>query len=366
MDRLFLLDAYALIYRAYYAFINNPRINSTGMNTSAIFGFVNTLEDILKNEKPTHIGVSFDTGTKTFRHEIFSEYKGTRPPTPEDIRIAIPWIKKLLTAYKIPILILDKYEADDVIGTLAKKFANEKLSVYMMTPDKDYKQLLDDNIFIYKPGRSGNKVEIIDKKILQEEYNIEKPIQIIDILALWGDSADNVPGVPGIGEKTASKLIAEYKSIENIYSNIEQIKGKIKDSLLEYRDQVFLSKKLVTIDINVDIPCNFEDLQIQEPDSDTLIELFTVLEFNNLKARYSFNKNELRVSTIVDVKKNNSIKNKNIYTSKQLDLFSSIGIEIEEIKPSNKSIEKKQEETYDFSSENVLYHLIDARELNIE
>lgn len=362
MRKLFLLDAYALIYRAYYAFINNPRINSSGMNTSAIFGFVNTLEDILKNEKPTHIAVSFDPrGRTTFRHDIFAEYKSNRPPTPEDIRIAIPWIKKILKAYNIPIIIIDKYEADDVIGALAKKFASDETMVFMMTPDKDYKQLIDDNIFIYKPGRAKSNAEIIDKKSLQEEYNIENPIQIIDILALWGDTADNIPGVPGVGEKTAAKLISEYKSIDNIYNNIDDFKGKLKENLLNSKDQVYLSKFLVTIDINIDIPYGIDDLIIKPPEIKTLLSIFSDLEFNNFIARYSSN-NEGIIS-------NNNTENlpkkakKKEANALQLDLFSSIGIDIEN---NDNSVKETTNNDYDFSPENVFYHFIDARELVIE
>lgn len=362
MRKLFLLDAYALIYRAYYAFINNPRINSSGMNTSAIFGFVNTLEDILKNEKPTHIAVSFDPrGRTTFRHDIFAEYKSNRPPTPEDIRIAIPWIKKILKAYNIPIIIIDKYEADDVIGALAKKFASDETTVFMMTPDKDYKQLIDDNIFIYKPGRAKNIAEIIDKKSLQEEYNIENPIQIIDILALWGDTADNIPGVPGVGEKTAAKLISEYKSIDNIYNNIDDFKGKLKENLLKTKEQVYLSKFLVTIDINIDIPYGIDDLIIKPPEINTLLSIFSDLEFNNFIARYSSN-NEGIIS-------NNNTENlpkkakKKEANALQLDLFSSIGIDIEN---NDNSVKETTNNDYDFSPENVSYHFIDARELVIE
>ncbi|MFP3861274.1 MAG: 5'-3' exonuclease H3TH domain-containing protein, partial [Bacteroidales bacterium] len=218
--KLFLLDAYALIYRAYYAFIKNPVYNSKGLNTSAILGFTNTLLEVLEKQSPSHIGVAFDPSEPTFRNEIYPEYKANREQMPEDIRSSIPYIKEIIKGFNIPIIEVSGYEADDVIGTLSYQSKNEEYETYMMTPDKDYGQLLDEKVYIYKPKRFGNEAEVIDKNRICEEFNIEKPEQIIDIMALWGDKSDNIPGAPGIGEKTAKKLISKYGSIENLYKNI--------------------------------------------------------------------------------------------------------------------------------------------------
>ena len=214
MKRLFLLDAYALIYRAYYAFIKNPRVTSNGLNTSAIFGFTNSLLDIIKKENPSHIAVVFDPPTPTFRHEMHDTYKANRDETPEDIKKAVPYIKEIITAFNIPILQVDRYEADDVIGTIAKKAEQHNIVTYMVTPDKDFGQLVSENIFIYKPKRGDFEMEILGEKEICAKYSIKSPIQVIDILALWGDVSDNVPGAQGIGEKTAIKLISEFGSID--------------------------------------------------------------------------------------------------------------------------------------------------------
>ena len=230
MDKLFLLDAYALIYRSYYAFIKNPRINSKGLNTSAIMGFVNTLNEVLTKEQPTHIGVAFDPHGPTFRNEAFPAYKAQREETPEDIRKAIPIIKDILKAYNIPILQIDGYEADDVIGTLAKKADSIGVKTYMLTPDKDYGQLVSDNVNIYRP-RHGGGYEIMGPKEVTEKYDIPTPLQVIDLLALMGDSADNFPGCPGVGEKTAVKLINEFGSVDELIHRVDEIKGKLKEKI---------------------------------------------------------------------------------------------------------------------------------------
>ncbi len=284
-NKIFLLDAYALIFRSYYAFIKNPRITSRGQNTSAIFGFVNTLEEILKNEKPSHLAVAFDPPTPIFRHEIFPEYKATREETPEDIKLSVPYIKDILKAYNIPVVQVDKFEADDVIGTLAKRFANEDSRVYMMTPDKDFAQLVSENIFIYKPAKGGKPAEILGVTEINERFGIDDPLKVIDILALWGDSSDNIPGVPGVGQKTAPKLISKFKSIENIYENIDKLVGKQKQAFVENKEQVYLSRKLVTIDTNVDVSIELKDLLMSEPDYLELNNIFDDLEFRNLKKR---------------------------------------------------------------------------------
>src|SRR6056297_2464363 len=232
--KLFLLDAYALIYRAYYAFIRNPIYSSKGLNTSAILGFTNTLVEVLEKENPSHIAVAFDPSTPTFRNEIYEEYKANREEMPEDIQKSIPYIKDIIKAFNIPIIQQEGYEADDVIGTLAHKAKDQGFETYMMTPDKDYGQLLEEGIYIYKPKRSGRQeAEILDKNKICERFNIQHPEQIIDIMALMGDKSDNIPGAPGIGEKTAKKLIAQYGSVENLYENINDLKGKQKEKLIE-------------------------------------------------------------------------------------------------------------------------------------
>lgn len=283
--KLFLLDAFALIFRAYYAFINNPMRNSKGMNTSAIFGFINVLDEIIKKEKPTHIAVAFDTPAPTFRDKLFEKYKGQRPPAPEDIKIATPIIKQIIKAFNIPVLECDGWEADDVVGTLAKKAEANGFKTFMMTTDKDYCQLVSDNIFIYKPKRSGNDVEILDVGFVCKEFNITNPLQVIDVLGLWGDTADNVPGCPGIGEKSSKEIIGKYGSIENVYNNIDAFKGKQKENLIQFREQIELSRTLVTIDLNVPVEFDEEKLKLTEPNFDELKKIFDELEFRTLAAR---------------------------------------------------------------------------------
>ena len=246
MQKLFLLDAYALIYRSYYAFIKNPRINSKGLNTSAIMGFLNTLNEVLTKEKPTHIGVAFDPHGPTFRSEAFPEYKAQREETPEDIRKAVPIIKDLLKAYRIPILQVDGFEADDVIGTLASKAGAEGIETYMLTPDKDYGQLVRDNVFIFRP-RHGGGYETMGPREVCEKYGIPSTNSVIDLLALMGDSADNFPGCPGVGEKTAVKLINEFGSIESLIEKSSEIKGKLREKVEEHVEDIRMSYFLATI-----------------------------------------------------------------------------------------------------------------------
>lgn len=284
-NKIFFLDAYALIFRSYYAFIKNPRINSKGLNTSAIFGFVNTLEEVLNKEKPSHIAVVFDPPGPNFRHEIFSEYKANRDATPEDIKISVPYIKQILEAYKIPVIQVSGFEADDVIGSLAKKFGNEDNEIFMMTPDKDYAQLVDENIFMFKPARGGNPAELIGISEVNQKYGIDSPEKVIDILALWGDVADNIPGVPGIGEKTASKLISKFGNIDGIYANINKLVGKQKENLEKNKEQLYLSRHLVTIDTKVAVEISMKELELLEPDFIKLNEIFDELEFRTLKTR---------------------------------------------------------------------------------
>ena len=284
MQKLFLLDAYALIYRSYYAFIKNPRINSKGLNTSAIMGFLNTLNEVLTKEKPTHIGVAFDPHGPTFRSEAFPEYKAQREETPEDIRKAVPIIKDLLKAYRIPILQADGYEADDVIGTLAEKAGSIGVETYMLTPDKDYGQLVRDNVFIYRP-RHGGGYETMGPKEVCEKYGIPSPMAVIDLLALMGDSADNFPGCPGVGEKTAVKLIDEFGSIEQLLARSSEIKGKLREKVEEHVEDIKMSYFLATIKTDVPIELDMESLKLVEPNEDELGKLLLELEMKSFADR---------------------------------------------------------------------------------
>ncbi len=284
--KLFLLDAMALIYRSYFAFSKNPRINSKGLNTSAVLGFANTLLDVLKNQQPTHIAVAFDTHAPTVRHDTFVEYKANREKMPEDLVASIPWIVKLIEGFKIPILKLDGYEADDIIGTFAKKAESAGFITYMMTPDKDFGQLLSDNIFMYKPARMGNKAEVWGPKEVCERYSLKNPEQMIDLLGLWGDASDNIPGVPGIGEKTAIKLLDKYGSVEELLKNTDELKGKQKENVENFAGQALLSKQLATIILDVPIEFKPDELELKDPDEDFLKELFEELEFRNFGKRF--------------------------------------------------------------------------------
>lgn len=285
--KLFLLDAMALIYRAYFALNKNPRINSKGLNTSAILGFANTLYEVLKTEKPSHIGVAIDSKAPTVRHDEFAAYKANREAMPEDISLAIPYIIKIIKALNIPLIALDGYEADDIIGTLAKKAEQKGFTTYMMTPDKDFGQLISENIFMYKPARMGNKPEVVGVKEVCEKYGLKNPEQFIDILGLWGDTSDNIPGVPGIGEKTASKLIAEYGSIENLLKNTHQLKGKQKENLENFGEQALLSKHLATIILDVPVEFDEDFLKVEEPNLEALTQLFDELEFRQFAKDFS-------------------------------------------------------------------------------
>ncbi|MDR0864748.1 MAG: DNA polymerase I [Candidatus Symbiothrix sp.] len=282
--KLFLLDAYALIYRAYYAMIKMPRVNSKGFNTSAVLGFVNTLEDVLKKENPTHIGVAFDPAGPTFRHEAYKEYKAQREETPEVIRLSVPVIKDIIRAYNIPILEVPNYEADDVIGTIAKK-ASKDYEVFMMTPDKDYGQLVDDNIFIYKPKYGSSEFEVLGVPEVLAKYSLSNPLQMIDLLGLMGDKSDNIPGCPGVGEVGAKKLIAEFGSIENILENSGRLKGALKTKIEENKEMILFSKFLATIKTDVPIEFNPDELIREKIDEPALRQLFDELEFRQLSNR---------------------------------------------------------------------------------
>ena len=284
-SKLFLLDAYALIYRAYYAFIKNPRINSKGFNTSSILGFVNTLEEVLKKENPTHIGVAFDPPGPTFRHEAFEQYKAQREETPEAIRLSVPIIKDIIKAYRIPILEVAGYEADDVIGTLATEAGNQGITTYMMTPDKDYGQLVTDHVFMYRPKYGDKEFEVMGVEQVKAKFDIQSPAQVIDMLGLMGDSSDNIPGCPGVGEKTAQKLIAEFGSIENLLEHTDQLKGALKTKVETNREMIIFSKFLATIKVDVPIRLDMNSLVREQADEDTLRKIFEELEFRTLMER---------------------------------------------------------------------------------
>lgn len=284
MAKLFLIDAYALIYRSYYALIRNPRINSKGFNTSAILGFCNTLNEIITKENPSHIGVAFDHG-KTFRHDAYPEYKAQREETPEDIRKSVPVIKGLLKAMNIPILQVNGFEADDIIGTLASKAGQQGIETYMLTPDKDYGQLIADNIYMYKP-RHGGGYDIIGKEQITEKYGISYPIQIIDLLALMGDSSDNYPGCPGVGEKTAVKLINEFGNIDNLLMRTNELKGKMREKVENAAEDIRMSYFLASIRTDVPIVLNLDELAKKEPDEKELEKIFTELEFKTLANKF--------------------------------------------------------------------------------
>ena len=285
MDKLFLLDAYALIYRAYYALIKNPRINSKGFNTSAILGFVNTLEDVLKKENPTHIGVAFDPSGPTFRHEAYEQYKAQREETPEVIRLSVPIIKDIICAYRIPILEVPGYEADDVIGTLATEAGKRGITTYMMTPDKDYGQLVSENVFMYRPKYGDKEFEVMGIEQVKAKFDIESPLQVIDMLGLMGDSSDNIPGCPGVGEKTAQKLIAQFGSIENLLANTDQLKGALKTKVETNKELITFSKFLATIKTDVPIELNLHELKRETPDEEALRKIFEEMEFRTLMER---------------------------------------------------------------------------------
>lgn len=333
--KLFLIDAYALIYRSYYAFIKNPRINSKGVNTSAIFGFVNSMEDVLKREQPSHVAVAFDPKGPTFRHEAFQEYKAQREETPEVIRYSVPIIKQIIEAYNIPILEVPYYEADDVIGTVAKQAQGKGFEVYMMTPDKDYGQLVDKHIFMYRP-KFGGDYEILGVKEILEKYQLKSTDQVIDLLGLMGDTADNIPGCPGIGEKTAQKLLDNFGSIDNLLANTDQLKGAQKKKIEAAVDQIRFSKFLATIKTDVPITFDADTCKRQEPNKEELTKIYTDLEFRNFIQKLNGEpKKEAAVTT----------------ASLQFDLFAQA--------PEEPSVPKS---VSDITSVQHTYHLADTTE----
>lgn len=346
-SKLFFLDAYALIYRAYYAFIKNPRINSKGFNTSAILGFVNTLEDVLKKESPTHIGVAFDPSGPTFRHEAYEQYKAQREETPEAIRLSVPIIKDIIHAYHIPILEVAGYEADDVIGTLATKAGKQGIATYMMTPDKDYGQLVTEHVFMYRPKYGDKEFEVMGVEQVKAKFDIQSPSQVIDMLGLMGDTSDNIPGCPGVGEKTAQKLIAEFGNIENLLEHTDQLKGALKTKVETNREMITFSKFLATIKTDVPIELDMNALVREEPDEEALRRIFEELEFRTLMERI-FKKESQPLSLSAGplfAQENGPI---------QGDLFA-------EITP-NGPIEEKKSNLHTLKTLNTDYQLIDNKE----
>ena len=342
MAKLFLIDAYALIYRSYYAFIKNPRRNSKGLNTSAIMGFCNTLNEVLTKEKPTHIGVAFDHG-KTFRHDAFPEYKAQREETPEDIKLSVPLIKQVLEAMHIPILQVENFEADDIIGTIATRFGADGIDTFMLTPDKDYGQLIGPNIFMYRP-RHGGGYETLGEQEIAAKYGIATPAQVIDLLALMGDTADNFPGCPGVGEKTAAKLINEFGSIDNMLEHTYEIKGKLREKVENAIEDIKMSRFLATIRTDVPIQIELDDLKVEQPDETKLRALFEELEFKTLINKF-LNKSE------TSPKKDNN----------QLDLFAE-NTTNESDEPKNakfESIKTTQHEYKLIDNEEELHHICD-------
>ena len=313
MNKLFLLDAYALIYRAYYALIRNPRINSKGMNTSAIMGFVNTLNEVLTKESPTHIAVAFDPSGPTFRHEEYPEYKAQREQCPEDIKNSVPIIKKILNAWNITILEEKGYEADDVIGTVALKAGEDGYETYMLTPDKDYCQLVRENVYMYRPRFGNSGYDVMGPEEIKQKYDLTTPLQVIDLLGLMGDASDNIPGCPGVGEKTAIKLIKEYGSIENLIASTDSLKGAMKKKVEENKDKIVFSKYLATIKTDVPMTIDFDNLRVKAPNEEELRKLFDELEFKTLTDRI--------------LKKNQKVQKK---VDTQLDLFAEFPTDREE------------------------------------
>ena len=337
-DKLFLIDAFAIIFRSYFGFGNNQRYNSQGINTSVTLGVANTILEVLNKHKPSHIAVVFDAPGKTFRHDMYPDYKAHRNETPEDIRISIPYVKRLIESFNIPIIEKVGYEADDIIGTIAKFDEKEDFETYMMTPDKDFAQLVSENIFMYRPGRSGNPAEVWGVPEVQTKFEVERPEQVIDILGMWGDSADNIPGIPGIGEKTSKKLIKAYGSLEGLLENTDDLKGKQKENVINFAEQGKLSKLLATIDLNVPIEIDFDLMLIDNWNEDALLSIFSEMEFRTLARRVLGVdiSNTAQTSPVpIQRKPDNSqasVTSKPLHSNGQLDLFATpnVGVDLDE------------------------------------
>ena len=350
--KLFLLDAFALIYRAYFAFGKNQRYNSKGLNTSAMLGFTNTLIEVLEKQKPTHIAVVFDApGGATNRTDDFSEYKAGREAMPEDIRAAIPYIKRIIEAFNIPMYLLEGYEADDIIGTMAKEAERQGFQTYMMTPDKDFGQLVSENIFMYKPAAYGKPAQVMGIPEVCEKFGVENPLQVIDILGLWGDAVDNIPGIPGIGEKTSKILIAKYGSVEGLIEHAHELKGKQKENVIEFAEQGLLSKMLATIILDVPVAYDLEDTKIEAPDEEKITELFSELEFRNIAKRVLGKEIQIKAAPV------------QLQAGGQLDLF---GNAVESSSSTQVSDEEKVEEVLmeakDISNNEHQYHFVQTAE----
>ena len=359
MEKLFLLDAYALIYRAYYALIRNPRINSKGFNTSAILGFINTLEDVLKKENPTYIGIAFDPKGKTFRHEAFEAYKAQREETPEVIRESVPVIKEFIKAYNIPILEVAGYEADDVVGTLAKKAEEKGILTYMMTPDKDYGQLVSERTFIYRPKYGDKEFEIMDTERVKEKFGVSNTTQIIDLLGLMGDASDNIPGCPGVGEKTAQKLLEQFGSIEQILEHTAEIKGALRTKIEENREKIIFSKFLATIKTDVPIELNLDELRREQANDQELTRLFDYYELRALKERV---KKRSASPTLFDSGEENEKKTEAANENKkaeQSDIFKGTLFDLFQAEDRG---EEKNSILVSLKSTNYTYKLIDTEE----
>jgi DNA polymerase-1 len=328
-----LLDAYALIFRGYYAFIKNPRINSKGFDTSAIMGFTNSLIDVINRERPDYLAVCFDKGGSKSRTEIYNNYKANRDETPEAIKLALPFIHDILKAMHIPIVVKEGFEADDIIGTLAKKAEKEGFQTFMVTPDKDFAQLVSENIFMYRPARMGNDIEIWGIPEVKEKFQVERPDQVIDYLGMMGDSVDNIPGLPGVGDKTAKKFIAEFGSIENLLANTDKLKGKLKDKIESNKQLGILSKELAKILLDVPVEFNYKDYKLDKPDMKLIGEIFDLLEFRRMYQSFEKVFNSKKVEENIS-----EIKiGKNPNQGHQFDLFNIPGGGNNELAPKKKN-----------------------------
>jgi DNA polymerase I len=366
MHKLFILDAMALIYRAHFAFSQNPRINSKGMNTGATFGFTNTLLEIIQKEKPTHLAVAFDTQAPTFRHEQFEAYKAQRQEQPEDITVNIPFIKQMIRAFQIPILALDGYEADDVVGTVAKKLGSPEFKIYMMTSDKDYCQLVTDHVFVYKPAFMGKGPEVYDTQKVLEKFNIVNVDQVRDILGLQGDSVDNIPGIPGIGEKTAQKLIAEYGSVENLIANADKLTGKMKENVIKFADQGLQSKHLATIHCEVPIEFDADSLIYKGIDKELMSPLLDELEFRNLKTKLLGSETTQTATKEISTGSKETKGKKKAVDTNQTDLFGSNNTIAAVTLFENKETEAVSTPNLTIEDAKHDYHIIDTPQLRQE
>ena len=354
-NKLFLFDAMALIYRAHFAFSKNPRVTSTGISTGAVLGFTNTILDVIKKEKPTHLAVAFDTSAPTFRHEAFPEYKANRDEQPEDITVAIPYCMRLCEAFQIPMLLKDGFEADDIIGTIAHQAAAEGFEVFMMTPDKDYGQLVQEHVYLYKPAYMGNAVEVFGIPEVLAKWGIERIDQVADMLGLQGDSVDNIPGIPGIGPKTAQKLLAKYSTVENLVANADELKGKQKENVINFGQQGIQSKELATIDTKVPIDCDLKAMKHEGFDEEKVKALFEELEFRTLAKRL-FGQQAAEAQS-------RSTKKPGGGSTSQLGMFDAAPAKDKAQTPGEAAAEEEATKQQNIANTPHDYHLIDTPEL---